>query len=81
MQPDTTSPRTGKTPVNVAMVRQHTPVSVSINEHDRVVSVLVSGDSAIVLLGLTLAGADVFLHQVARAVEELRRVEAHRAQR
>ncbi|MGX7827539.1 hypothetical protein ACTG9Q_20880 [Actinokineospora sp. 24-640] len=57
----------------MAMVRQHTPLNLAIHEEDAVISMQVIGDRAVVVLGLTSAGATMLISELQRAVRDLHR--------
>lgn len=66
-------PRSHGLPIDVAMVRQHTPLNLVIHENDAVISLQVVGDRSVVLLGLTAAGATMLITELQRAVHDLQR--------
>lgn len=63
------------------MVRQHTPVQVSLDSGATLLCVEIVGDHAVVLLGLTPAGGDMFMRQVADGLARLNEASAGRHER
>lgn len=57
--------------LDLAVVRQHTPVQVSIDSDGELVCVEVIGDHSIVLLGLTRSGAEMFVRQICAGIDQL----------
>jgi hypothetical protein len=58
--------------LELSIVRQHTPVQVSIDSDAELLCVEVVGDHSIILLGLTLSGAEMFVRQVNAGIDQLR---------
>lgn len=72
--------RTGDAPpVEIAMVRQHTPLNLAIHERDQVISVQIAGERSVVLIGMTAAGAELLASEITRAATELHWIK-HRAE-
>jgi hypothetical protein len=49
---------------NFAVVRQHTPIRVSLDTESRLVCVEIVGDHSVVLLGLTMSGGDTLIRLI-----------------
>lgn len=47
-----------------AVVRQHTPIRVSLDTESRLVSVEIVGDHSVVLLGLTMSGGETLMRLI-----------------
>lgn len=57
--------------LDLSIVRQHTPVQTSIDSDAELLCVEVIGDQSIVLLGLTLGGAEMFVRQICAGIDQL----------
>jgi hypothetical protein len=61
----------GRSTLDLSIVRQHTPAQMSIDSDTELLCVQVIGDHSIVLLGLTLSGAEMFVRQICRGIDQL----------
>ncbi|HEX5402174.1 MAG TPA: hypothetical protein VFX16_07725 [Pseudonocardiaceae bacterium] len=57
--------------LDLAIVRQHTPVQISIDSDAELLCVEVIGDHSIVLLGFTRSGAEMFVRQIQDGIDRL----------
>lgn len=57
--------------MDLSVVRRHTPVRMSIDSDTELLCVEVVGDHSIVLLGLTLGGAKMFVRQICAGIDQL----------
>jgi hypothetical protein len=63
------------------VVRQHTPVQISLDSGATMLCVEIVGDDSVVLLGLTPAGGDMLMRQVADGLARLNEASAGRHER
>jgi hypothetical protein len=64
MQPEGNGIPQRRSALDLSIVRQHTPVQMSIDSDAELLCVQVIGDHSIVLLGLTLSGAEMFVRHI-----------------
>lgn len=67
--------------LDVAVVRQQTPVQISVDGDGRLLCVQIVGDRSVVLLGLTVGGAEMLLSQVSAGITELKIAQSNSGRR